>query len=105
MVINMKMTQEMNEMLDVIKKHDIKFRNNNSSYARYFTPDIPDKIMIVLHMWFLSRRLRITIKDIGSGLTGQRIVFKESNLFKLRASVCEDEGKEFEEIISEDILK
>lgn len=67
--------------------------------------DIPDKIMIVLHMWFLSRRLRITIKDIGSGLSGQRIVFKESNLFKLRASVCEDEGKEFEEIISEDILK
>lgn len=61
--------------------------------------------MIVLHMWFLSRRLRITIKDIGSGLTGQRIVFKESNLFKLRASVGEDEGKEFEEIISEDILK
>ena len=67
--------------------------------------DIPDQIMIVLHMRFLRGSLRITIEDIRSCFSGQRIGLKEGDFFKLRASVGEDEGEEFEEIISEDILK
>ena len=75
MTPEMKMTQEMNEMLDVIKKHDIKFRNNNSSYARYFTPDIPDKIMSKL------------IKYYDSHLAIQSIVaFYDGSLFSTSKS-------------------
>src|SRR5699024_8064962 len=67
--------------------------------------DIPDQIMIVLNMRFLRGSLRITIEDIRSCFSGQRIGLKEGDFFKLGASVGEDEGEEFEEIISEDILK
>ena len=67
--------------------------------------DISDQIMIVLHMRFLRRSQRITIEDIRSWFSGQRIGLKEGDLFKLRTPVGEDEGEEFEEIISEDILK
>ena len=60
--------------------------------------DIPDQIMIVLHMRFLRGSLRITIEDIRSCFSGQRIGLKEGDFFKFRASVGEDEGEEFEEL-------
>ena len=51
--------------------------------------DIPDQIMIVLHMRFLIGSLRITIEDIRSCFSGQRIGLKEGDFFKFRASVGE----------------
>lgn len=41
----MALSEEMQKMVEVIKKFDVKFRNNNDIYRHYFAPDIPDKIL------------------------------------------------------------
>ena len=41
----MVMSEEMMEMIEVLKRYDKKIRKDNSLYKCYFTPDIPEKIM------------------------------------------------------------
>ena len=88
-----------------VAEHNVQIMLSQRRKLSAIRQDIPDQIMIVLHMRFLRGGLRITIEDIRSCFSGQRIGLKEGDFFKFRASVGEDEGEEFEEIISEDILK
>ena len=41
----MVLSEEIEKMVDVIKKYDERLREGNSSYKRYFAPDIPEKVM------------------------------------------------------------
>lgn len=41
----MKMTEEMEKMVNVVKKYDRALRKNNDLYKHYFAPNIPDNII------------------------------------------------------------
>lgn len=41
----MKLTEEMEKMIEILKENDDALKKNNSLYKSYFAPEIPDKIM------------------------------------------------------------
>lgn len=41
----MALSEEMQKMVEAVKKFDVKLRDDNDLYGHYFAPDIPDKIL------------------------------------------------------------
>lgn len=50
----MKMTEEMQKMVEVLEKHDTALRRDNSLYKHYFAPNLPEKVMKKLIKYFDS---------------------------------------------------
>lgn len=81
----MALSEKMSKMLTVIKSNDEKLRKHNDRYKRYFTPDIPDKIIKKLLKYYdnhLNINGTLAFFDdslLGSSTSG--IIFTSDGLY------------------------
>ena len=66
--------------------------------------NIPQNEVIVFHMAFLVSRIRIAIKDFGSGATADRTDFERDRVAEFRAIVGQDDRKQHTETIEAEVL-
>ena len=69
-----------------------------------FFQNSPQNEVIVFHMAFLVSRIRIAIKDFGSGATVDRTDFERDRVAEFRAVVGQDEGKQHTEAVETEAL-
>ena len=69
-----------------------------------FFQDSPQNEVIVFHVTFLVCRVRIAIKDFGSGLSTDWTDFERDRVAELRPVVGQDEGKQHTEAVETEAL-